>query len=66
MAQHHESVLEYEICAQLAAHGWDYSPNDAGYDRALALFPDDVCWWLQHTQPDEWDKRVKPADSPAA
>src|SRR5699024_10113461 len=23
-------------------------------------------WWLQHTQPDEWDKRVKPADSPAA
>ena len=66
MAQHHESVLEDEICAHLAAHGWEYSPNDAGYDRELALFPEDVFWWLQHTQPDEWDKRVKPADPPAA
>jgi type I restriction enzyme R subunit len=66
MAQHHESVLEGEICAHLAAHGWEFSPNDAGYDRELALFPEDVFWWLQHTQPDEWDKRVKPADSSAA
>ena len=66
MAQHHESVLEDEICAHLAAHGWEYSPNDQGYDRELALFPDDVFWWLQHTQPDEWDKRVKPEDPSAA
>ena len=66
MAQHHESVLEDEICSHLAAHGWKYSPNDAGYDRELALFPEDVFWWLQQTQPDEWDKRVKPADPPAA
>ena len=66
MAQHHESVLEDEICAHLAAHGWEYSPDDAGYDRDLALIPEDVCWWLQHTQSDEWDKRVKPTDLPAA
>ena len=66
MAQHHESVLEDEICAHLAAHGWEYSSNDAGYDRELALFPEDVFWWLQHTQPDEWDKRVKPEDPSAA
>lgn len=66
MAQHHESVLEDEICAHLAANGWEYSPNDAGYDRDLALFPEDVFWWLQQTQPKEWEKRVKPADPPAA
>lgn len=65
MAQHHESVLEDEICAHLAAIGWEYSPTDAGYDRELALFPEDVFWWLQTTQPKEWEKRVKPSDPPA-
>ncbi|MFI8592319.1 type I restriction endonuclease subunit R [Dietzia maris] len=66
MAQHHESALEAEICEYLAATGWEYSPNDAGYDRELALFPEDVFWWLQTTQPKEWEKRVKPSDPPAA
>lgn len=58
--QHHESVFESDICEYLAAHGWLYSPNDDGYDRDLALFPDDVFGWLEDTQPDQLAKRVNP------
>ncbi|OBI29833.1 restriction endonuclease subunit R [Mycolicibacter sinensis] len=58
--QHHESVFETEICEHLAAHGWLYSPTDEGYDRELALFPEDVFDWLADTQPDQLAKRVKP------
>ncbi|AUM16934.1 MULTISPECIES: type I restriction endonuclease subunit R [Rhodococcus] len=60
MAQHHESVFEIELCEYLAAHGWLYSPTDAGYDRDLALFPEDVFGWLADTQPQQLVKRVKP------
>jgi len=66
MLQHHESVLEDEICTYLAANGWLYSADDAGYDRELALFPEDVFAWLAETQPAEWDKRIKPSDPPEA
>jgi type I restriction enzyme R subunit len=58
--QHHEVSFEAEICQYLAAHGWLYSPTDAGYDRALALFPEDVFGWLAETQPEQLAKRVKP------
>ncbi|ETT28763.1 type I restriction-modification system, restriction subunit R [Rhodococcus aetherivorans] len=60
MAQHHESAFETELCEYLAAHGWLYSPTDAGYDRDLALFPEDVFGWLADTQPEQLAKRVKP------
>ena len=60
MTQHHESAFETEICQHLAAHGWLYSPTDAGYDRELALFPEDVFGWLADTQPEQLAKRVKP------
>lgn len=60
MPQHHESALETEISEHLAANGWLYSPDDAGYDKQLAVFPDDVFGWLADTQPDELAKRVKP------
>lgn len=58
--QHHESVFETEICEYLAAHGWLYSPNDFGYERDLALFPEDVFGWLEDTQPEQLAKRVNP------
>lgn len=58
--QHHESAFEAEICEHLAGHGWLYSPTDQGYDRELALFPDDVFGWLADTQPEQLAKRVKP------
>jgi type I restriction enzyme R subunit len=60
MTQHHESSFEAEICQHLAENGWLYSPTDAGYDREVALFPEDVLGWLADTQPDQSAKRIKP------
>ena len=62
---HLESVLENEIAEHLAATGWLYSPTGAGYDRELALFPDDVLGWLAESQPIEFAKVVRPDDSDA-
>ena len=59
MSLHNEVEFENEICEHLAANGWLYSPNDDGYDRARALFPDDVLAWVQTTQPKAWDAIVK-------
>lgn len=59
----HEKAFEDEVCAHLAANGWLYSPTDAGYDKARALFPDDVFAWLEETQPAEWANVVKPTMS---
>lgn len=56
MSLHNEIEFENDICAHLAAHGWLYSEDDAGYDRALALFPDDALAWLQQSQPEGWAK----------
>ncbi len=66
MAIQHEEAFETEICEYLAAHGWEYSPDDPGYDRDRALFPADVFAWLQATQPDQLDKLVKPGASTAS
>ncbi len=60
MAIQHEDTFETELCEHLAAHGWEYSPDDDGYDRARALFPADVFAWLEATQPEQVDKLVKP------
>lgn len=53
---HKELHFENEICAHLAAHGWLHSADDKGYDRELALFPEDLIWWIQETQPETWNK----------
>ena len=54
-ALHTEQTLEDEICRDLAAAGWLHEAGDAArYDRALALFPDDVAGWIQTTQPEAW------------
>ena len=63
MADHNEIVLESEICDYLAAKGWRYSKDDTGYDRARALFPEDIFGWLEDTQPAELAKIVKPGAS---
>ena len=60
MAQHNEIEFENEICQHLTDHGWRYSPTDAGYDRELALFPEDVIGWLADTQPEQLAKRINP------
>lgn len=64
MALHNEIEFENSICQHLAAHGWLYSPNDEGYDRERALFPQDVFGWLEDTAPDELAKILKPGLNP--
>jgi type I restriction enzyme R subunit len=59
MSLHKEISFESEICQYLSEHGWQYSQNDIGYDRALALFPADVVAWVKHTQPKAWDVLIK-------
>lgn len=39
MEQYKEIAFEKEFAEHLAAHGWHYSPSDAGYDRGRAVFP---------------------------
>jgi hypothetical protein len=52
---HKEIALEDGICAHLAAQGWLYEANAAArYDRASALFPEDLLAWVGATQPDAW------------
>ncbi|KHK95921.1 restriction endonuclease subunit R [Microbacterium mangrovi] len=62
----HEDAFETGLCEYLAAHGWEYSPNDDGYDRERALFPADVFAWLEATQPEQLAKLVKPEASEAS
>ncbi|HEY0950847.1 type I restriction endonuclease subunit R [Nocardioides sp.] len=57
MADYHEAKFEAELCEHLAAHGWLYDPGDGDrYDKARALYPDDIWAWLEETQPDELAK----------
>ncbi len=51
-----EIEFENDLCHYLAAHGWHYSNNDAGYDRSLGLIPEDVIGWIKDTQKDVWEK----------
>jgi len=52
---HKEIALEDGICAHLAAQGWLYEANAAArYDRASALFPEDLLAWVEATQPEAW------------
>lgn len=64
---HKEHHFETEICESLATQGWLYAENDAShYDRALALFPDDVIGWIQQTQPKAWEVLTKNHGTSAA
>jgi len=52
MTVHREISFEDEICAHLGDGGWLYEDKAAArYDRARALFPEDLAAWLQATQP---------------
>ncbi|SCK49200.1 type I restriction enzyme, R subunit [Variovorax sp. HW608] len=55
---HHECELERHIVEQLAAAGWLVGESGA-YDRARALYPEDVTGWLQDSQPQAWEKLMK-------
>ena len=61
MTLHREIAFENDICAHLAAHGWLYEETAAArYDRARALFPDDLIAWVQETQPEAWEACRRP------
>lgn len=64
MAIHNEIEFEKELCAILVNEGWLHSHNSENYDKELAIFPDDVVGWLEDTQLVEYQKIVKPSDSP--
>lgn len=64
VGKQNEYWFEDELCEYLEAHGWLYSRNDSGYDRELALFPEDVIGWLRDTQPEALAQRVKASDPP--
>ena len=67
MSLHREIAFEDAICAHLAAQGWLCEPDAAArYDRAHALFPDDLLAWLQATQPEAWTALVKTYGASAA
>ncbi|MFN8469372.1 MAG: type I restriction endonuclease [Caldilineaceae bacterium] len=53
--KHREVTFEQELVASLLSHGWQEG-DPKRYDRALALYPDDLIDWLQETQPQEWAK----------
>jgi len=56
MSLHTEINFEDEICEVLVSHGWEYSKGDAAkYDRARALFGEDVLAWVAATQPKAWE-----------
>ena len=61
-AIHSELRFESELCDYLVKHGWLYNavkPLDAGYDKRLALFPEDALGWVKDTQPETWEKFSK-------
>ncbi len=63
---HREIHFEAEICATLSAQGWLYTDDDAAlYDRARALFSQDVLEWVQATQPKAWEILTKNHDTQA-
>ncbi len=66
MPDYNEYKFEQELCEYLEKSGWFYSRTDAGYERSLALFPEDVFGWLSDTQSDELGKVVKKSDSGSA
>src|SRR5271157_2251527 len=60
MSLHKEVNFETEICEHLATKGWLYDECDtAKYDRARALFSEDVLAWVQAIQPKAWDAIAK-------
>ena len=63
MAIHNESEFERELCAALSKSGWMHSKESSGYDKELALWPEDVLAWLEDTQLKEFQKIVKPTDN---
>lgn len=53
-----EIVFQDEMIAQMVADGWLLG-SPSGYDRDLAMFPEDLIGFVKDTQEPEWQKHVK-------
>lgn len=53
-----EKALEEVIEAHLIDEGGYIKGSPKGFDRELALFPDDIITFIKNSQPDEWEKLV--------
>lgn len=66
MSIHKEIHFEDEVCADLAGAGWLHEAGDAArYDRAQALFVDDVIAWVKESQPKAWESLERSKGSAA-
>jgi type I restriction enzyme R subunit len=50
-----ELIFQNEVVAEMVAGGWKRG-NPENYDRALALYPEDVIGFVKDTQPEQWEK----------
>ena len=53
-----EIVFQDEMIAQMVADGWQLG-SPAGYDRDLAMYPEDLVGFVKDTQDADWQKHVK-------
>ncbi|CRL11961.1 Type I restriction enzyme EcoR124II R protein [Phaeobacter italicus] len=53
-----EAVFQNEMIAQMVADGWRLG-SPAGYDRALAIYTEDLLGFVKDTQDTEWQKHCK-------
>ena len=53
-----EIVFQDEMIAQMVAAGWQLG-TPAGYDRALAMYPEDLLGFVKDTQDADWQKHCK-------
>ncbi len=56
--KHKEIVFETEIVQHLTSHDWIEGKSE-GYDKALALYPEDVVSYIKTTQPEAYEKFAK-------
>jgi type I restriction enzyme, R subunit len=67
MSKHKEITFETEIVDYLTQHEWIEGTSE-GYDKALALYPEDLITYIKTTQPKEYEKFEKrhPGNTDAA
>ena len=53
-----EIIFQDEMIAQMEASGWMLG-TPAGYNRALAMYPEDLIGFVKDTQDAEWQKHCK-------
>ncbi|WP_447529518.1 type I restriction endonuclease subunit R [Vreelandella sp. TE19] len=58
MGDSREARFQQDIVASMVEGGW-LAGTAKGYDRASALYPEDLLGYVRDAQPDQWDKFCK-------